>query len=134
LVRKKKSTRLVLQPGHGKSGALGDTVLHVTDGSSAHLDAPSHAFNAACGHRIAGPIDQPAGTWTAVSPRCADGAEVIGESVGRAAAVLPHIDGDIASWQFQVWIDLLDPRVVPGFDLALKDVDVHVPGKLQIAT
>src|SRR5215813_9198803 len=59
---------------------------------------------------------------------------MIRESVGGATAVLPYHWGNIVMGQSQMRIDRLEARVIPGGDLAEKDVHIHVPGELQIAS
>src|SRR5687768_8847986 len=124
----------VLQPGHRQPSSSGHTVLDIADGALADFDAASHALVPTSGHGVARPVDQRRDARTAVAPLVTDGTEVIGEGVSRAAAVLAYDEGDIALGQVQLGIDALDSQVVPTFNLAQKDVDVHLPGELQIAS
>jgi hypothetical protein len=56
---------------------------------------------------------------------------MMGEGVGRPTAILAYDQSNIRPRQRQVRIDALDaPQVVPGFDVAQKDLDIYLSGEL----
>src|SRR4051812_35606525 len=91
------------------------------------LNAPGHSFIARRGHGVAWPPDQPANPWSLIAPLRADGAEMIREGVCGAAAVLSYHQGNSVMGEVQTRIRRCKARVIPGFDLAKKDVNIHVP-------
>src|SRR5262249_6793611 len=125
---------LVFQPGHRQSGALCEPVLYIPDGSLAVLNPSSYSFIARGHHGVARPGDDAAYSWALIAPLGTHGAEMIRESVGGATAVLPYHRGNIVMGQAQMRIDRLEARVIPGCDLAEKDVHIHIPCELQITS
>ena len=114
----------------GQAEPLGEAIFDVADRTPAPLDAAGDAFVAASGHGNAGPIHDLANARS-LAPSLADRAQVAGQRVGGAAAVLAGDQRDGLFRELDIRVERLDARIVPLADLAGEDVGVNFPAKLQ---
>ncbi len=128
-MRLDKLSRLVFQPSHFQTRALGRAVFHIANRTHTLHNAAGHALIAVRCHGIARPVNHLADTGAAVAPFIANGTEMIGEGEGRTTTVLANRKCNIVTGQLQTGVGSLNSRVIPSGDLIEENIDVHIPGQ-----